>query len=58
MTAAVDDRQAELEAVRRQIRDADRDYEKALRHPRGEGLAETGVLLQRLYAREKALEGR
>jgi hypothetical protein len=33
---------------------AERAYDKAMRNPRGEGLAETGARLQNLYARARA----
>lgn len=37
----------------RQIAQAEADYDRALRHPRGDGLPEAGARLQHLYAQSR-----
>lgn len=44
-----------LAELDREIARAERAYDRACRHPRGEGLAEAGAELHRLYDRRRKL---
>ncbi len=43
----------QADALTREIRRVERAYDRALKRPRGEGLAELGADLHRLYARQR-----